>query len=223
MNEILYSACIQPAAVQSAVHREWLSKACYHSNSNSVSWEIYRDYIPEPSHKGSYGAWGYPIKEVTGPGDIPQKRRFWDLGTSHQGGYRVWGIPPRRLRGPGTSHKRGHGAWWHPTKEVTGPGDIPSWRLRACGHPTKEVTGNGDIPPRRLRGLGISHQGGITGPRAIPSRRLYPGAHPTKEVISRSLSWAHPTKEVIGRPILIILRILKLRISLLSLISIRKI
>ena len=41
MNEILYSACIQPEAVQSAEHRELLSKACYHSNSNSVSWEIY--------------------------------------------------------------------------------------------------------------------------------------------------------------------------------------
>ena len=41
MNKILYSACIQPEAVQSAEHREYPSKACYHSNSNSVSWEIY--------------------------------------------------------------------------------------------------------------------------------------------------------------------------------------
>ena len=41
MDEILYSACIQPEAVQSADHREYLSKACYHhdhSNFNSVFW-----------------------------------------------------------------------------------------------------------------------------------------------------------------------------------------
>ena len=40
MNEILYSACIQLEAAQSAEHRDYFSKACYHSNSNSVSAQL---------------------------------------------------------------------------------------------------------------------------------------------------------------------------------------